>query len=780
MPKKKPRKVLTQLIKLIQRNKTLFIILILAFGLRFVGLVPNVLHPDESPLQDFSKQLLLNILTKGDFDPHTFKYGSLMYYIHALFYLPVVGVSYFLNVLNTLVSSGFASRPLPFESFFIENIAKYDYQLLWIGRSITALLGGASVYVLYLIGKKLFNEKTGLMASFLLAISPLHVRDSHYITTDVPSLFFILVSFLFLVYLVHEGKWKWYILSGLFIGISSTVRYFPVAVLAYPIAVILAFEKQKSWLAKIFVGLIFIFIGVFIGLPFLFLRASGPSLFMKDLEQYAFPWYSTSISTFAFSIINFVSSGGKATIPGIATLLPSKFIPFYASFVFFNAFGILPTLFSLFGIVLVLRKFLKKFLLLVVIPLITFVYSSFYIPAVYERLILPTIPFLAIFASCLIWSLRSKLNQIFGESKGRLAFFIVVALVLCSPLKKSTLSSWSCSRESIHDQGRAFIEKNIPLDARIAHLPMVSFPATKEFGQLKLMELFPNKVLSMEEVAENGYDYTFINAQRLDYETYKYFNDFFTVPGIIYKNSYLYLAMLEYQTRGEFLGEISKSWMCEEARLFFYKLPSRPEAPEKLIRSFDFDNSAQKKDWFLIEYMPRGIKRNILGEDSEEFLIYSTGAEKLTPPRLMSKPFKIKAGKVYSFLADLKVTADEIDGRDVDRKVFLRIDFYNEDGLLQKYVAKARSLMRLVSEGPTAIYFENEMNLAIKYNDFYLPGDRVALSPRRVPRNDWEKMSIIAAAPEDATYAVFSIQADKISDDFTFYVDNIEFFESAL
>ena len=58
---------------------------------------------------------------------------------------------------------------------------------LW-GRAVTAILGTASVFVLYMAGLR-WGARTALLAAGLLAVMPLHVRESHFILTDVPVTF---------------------------------------------------------------------------------------------------------------------------------------------------------------------------------------------------------------------------------------------------------------------------------------------------------------------------------------------------------------------------------------------------------------------------------------------------------------------------------------------------------------------------------------------------------------------------------------------------------------
>ena len=60
-----------------------------------------------------------------------------------------------------------------------------------INRGITAAFGIATVLVVFAIARRLWSDPRRLVAAACLALAYLHVRDSHYGTTDVPMTFFV-------------------------------------------------------------------------------------------------------------------------------------------------------------------------------------------------------------------------------------------------------------------------------------------------------------------------------------------------------------------------------------------------------------------------------------------------------------------------------------------------------------------------------------------------------------------------------------------------------------
>ncbi len=115
-----------------------------------------------------------------------------------------------------------ASRNLDFWTF----VTKYPvgdfhpplyFGLLWIWTHLfgysefvirlpSVLLGVATIYLTYSIGKKLFNEKIGILAALFLAISPLHLYYSQEARMYSLAAFSVALSFNFFIDLLKGNK----------------------------------------------------------------------------------------------------------------------------------------------------------------------------------------------------------------------------------------------------------------------------------------------------------------------------------------------------------------------------------------------------------------------------------------------------------------------------------------------------------------------------------------------------------------------------------------------
>ena len=125
--------------------------------------VPHAVGIDEPQVVDRA----LRILRTGDWNPHLFDYPTLVIYLQAM-----VGI---LRFLWGAVRGEWASL----DSYSI--LAVYT-----TGRVVAALIGVATVWLTYRLGAELSSRSVALLAAAQLAVRPLHVRESHFILTDVP------------------------------------------------------------------------------------------------------------------------------------------------------------------------------------------------------------------------------------------------------------------------------------------------------------------------------------------------------------------------------------------------------------------------------------------------------------------------------------------------------------------------------------------------------------------------------------------------------------------
>ena len=108
------------------------------------------------------------------------------------------------------------------------HLMDYDTQttvVVTASRLLSVLMGTGVVLLTFLIGERLFDRRTGLLAAALLATSMILVNLSHFATADVPSLFWSTLCCLMATDVFLAGRRRSYLLAGLFAGLAAAVKY---------------------------------------------------------------------------------------------------------------------------------------------------------------------------------------------------------------------------------------------------------------------------------------------------------------------------------------------------------------------------------------------------------------------------------------------------------------------------------------------------------------------------------------------------------------------------
>jgi YYY domain-containing protein len=87
---------------------------------------------------------------------------------------------------------------------------------------------------LFLIGRRLYGHKAGLLAAALLSLSVLNIQLSHFYTVDTFANFFVVATIYFVLRASTSGRWIYYALAGLMLGLGMASKI-SVLTLAAPI-----------------------------------------------------------------------------------------------------------------------------------------------------------------------------------------------------------------------------------------------------------------------------------------------------------------------------------------------------------------------------------------------------------------------------------------------------------------------------------------------------------------------------------------------------------------
>ena len=227
-----PRSV-AQVLNLLRRHSTpilLGLIVAIAFGLRVWGIssgLPQTYVPDE---YDYVHSYL-QLIKRGDLNPHWWYHPSLQPYVNVVTFLIV----FFLRLPS---SSWWSVHQLTVED------------MLWWGRLGAGVIPGTlTVVVTFWLAQRLFGKRVGLLAAALLAVFPGAVEVSQYNKPD--SLLVMMCSVSVLVSLTYLGRGggKWAFFSGLAIGLTVAAKYNGALVLL-PFVLALLFRNGRRFFVE--------------------------------------------------------------------------------------------------------------------------------------------------------------------------------------------------------------------------------------------------------------------------------------------------------------------------------------------------------------------------------------------------------------------------------------------------------------------------------------------------------------------------------------------------
>ena len=185
-------------------------ILFLAVVLRLIGVnwgMPYIYHPDER----FIIARGVYFFT-GDLNPHFFNYPSLLMYIMFIVNIAVYAIGFVLGKFNSveMFTDMYRSNP---GIFYIPN------------RVIIVIFAVLTLYATFKLADYLYGRKTAFLSLILFTFLPVHIIHSHFVTSDVPCILFVVVSFYYSIKILDHDQNKNYILAAVFAGLAAGTRY---------------------------------------------------------------------------------------------------------------------------------------------------------------------------------------------------------------------------------------------------------------------------------------------------------------------------------------------------------------------------------------------------------------------------------------------------------------------------------------------------------------------------------------------------------------------------
>jgi Dolichyl-phosphate-mannose-protein mannosyltransferase len=145
----------------------------------------------------------VEMFRRGTLDPHYFAnppaFTYLLHFLYALWYGSAHAV--------------------------VQAYAVHPGELYTLARVAAALLGTLAVWLLYLLGARLFGRAAGLLAAAVEAVAFLPVFYAHLALNDVPTLAPLTLSLLGTAGVLRKGRLRDHLLAGIGLGLACATKY---------------------------------------------------------------------------------------------------------------------------------------------------------------------------------------------------------------------------------------------------------------------------------------------------------------------------------------------------------------------------------------------------------------------------------------------------------------------------------------------------------------------------------------------------------------------------
>jgi len=466
-------------------------ILLIAASVRFIGInfgLPYATGARPDELLIIRHTLPLGT---GDLNPHYFEYPSFFLYflfiLYAILFLLGKVLGWFLSAAD-----------------FAATVLLNPSPLILIARLTSAVLGTLTVYIIYHTFRDT-DEDVGIISSALFSLTYFHVQQSHFGTTDVPLLFFGMLSFLFAYRVFRKGKMKDGIASGVFAGLAASTKYNGVLFLI-PLIVASLFQLNrctvKQSLGKIILPII----------------ASGVSFFLFS------PFILLDFSTFRSDFIK----GSNRLIEGTVIEIGRGWVNFI-KISLYHGVGLPLLLFSLLAIIYLLIKRTKLAIFLVSFPLIYYLVMGV-VRAVYVRYALPIVPFLCIISAFFLHDLFRNLKGIIKP----IVLTIVILILLSVSIQNIIGYLTAITKQDTRSLAVKWIIKNIKENSTVGwvgsawsvpNLPFSAKEIDSRFTETRVGFSLPPKILKnmKTKVGNTGYRILRYDAEKADTDSLRFF-----------------------------------------------------------------------------------------------------------------------------------------------------------------------------------------------------------------------------------------------------------------
>jgi 4-amino-4-deoxy-L-arabinose transferase-like glycosyltransferase len=409
-------------------------------ALRLVGIRfgdPFAYHPDEWIIAKHA----LTMVATGDWNPHSFLYPSLLIDLEAVL----------AAVLHAATGITLATgQPWLYASELLPE--QFGYVLA--GRLLVALLGTATILVVFETTRRLVGLLGAVAAAAIVAVVPLAVEHGHYLTTDVPMTFLCASCLLATTVASRSGGTRWWLTAALLAGLAGSTKWNGLAVVGVPLLGYLAIRFDASRplailrdpLPYVMAGLALI--GFILPTPGIVLApAEVASWLAISARIYSVADPRQTQDTITFNLATLVGMLGPLLAWGVA------------------------------GIVAIIARFRRDPAARAAVAIPAFIIAYLVLasvpPRYYARNLLPIVPYVAVACGIALAALLEPARRIARErrlQRRSVEAIVGLALVvsLLPPLAASVAVSADLRRPDTRDVARAWMLEHVPRGTTVA------------------------------------------------------------------------------------------------------------------------------------------------------------------------------------------------------------------------------------------------------------------------------------------------------------------------
>jgi len=439
------------------------------FGLAFALIVAALLRfwalPQGVPfsVQVDEPEVLLRavrMMKTSDFNPHFFDYPTLYMYLQAM-----VAMMRFL--VGAMQGKWAALSQAPPEAFYV-----------W-GRAVTAAMGTATIWVVYRAGMRL-GQRKALLAAGMFAVMPLHVRESHFVLTDVPMTFFVMLTLLASLR-ARERATAWaFVWAGAAAGLAAGTKYNGVLALLLPIiACLMTPAVRPSRLLTLLWIVLAMVVAFLVVAPYTFLDLPN---FLNQFARLTGEYKAPSMVGEPIWLIYLKHLRNALRWPGSLIVIAGFLVGIYR---------------------IIAGPDRSLWLLLTIFPIVYFRFISNQ-SIFYGRYLLPLLPFLSILGAAAVVLIVDFVKAAGVPKIARYAIIIALALITIGPPAYTSITfNANAAKVWTTELAYNWIIKEIPAGTTITfESRQVLLPLTYKATYLPQLRMHP-----LEHYLQNGVEY---------------------------------------------------------------------------------------------------------------------------------------------------------------------------------------------------------------------------------------------------------------------------------